>query len=156
MSDKKIKITYQALFFSMNTVGKLLHNATNDKHSYWINKLTRKLQVVQNKLGPQVQKFLDDLSNEYAEKDEKGKPIVNNGAPKVPAEKREEYDSKREAYLEQTVEVDADKLPVEYFAHIQKTPIDWELIGQLADVTPASLDDGKPQMPNLHALPGGH
>ena len=155
--SEKISITKQALFFGAQTIQKLLHNPAEDKHGYHLNKLFRKLQSAQKLHGPTAQKFLNALTEEYAEKDEAGKAIVSpQGEPKVSPEKREEYDNKREEFLDQTIEVDAPKLPLEYFAHIKKTPLDWDVIGQISDASPAKLDQAsKPDMQSaLRAIQG--
>ena len=157
--SKKVVLTYQGLFFGMQTLGKLLHNPAGDKHGYWINKLFKKIQSIQKKTGPAVQKWLDDLTEEYGVKDEKGKVIMENGIPKVAPENREAYEDKREKYLETKVELDFDRLPVSYFAHIQKTPMDWELISQISDASPATLDEFEKSKNHAHealrAIQGG-
>jgi len=159
MENNKIVLTYQSIFFGGQTLGKLLHNAANDKHGYWINKLFRKIDKLQKQRGPAAQKFLEDLANEYADKDEKGNPIINQGVAQVSAAKREEYETKREEFLDTKVELDFDKLPIEYFAHIQKTPMDWDLIGQISNASPQVLDAQESAKNHAHealrAIQGG-
>lgn len=159
--EDKITLTYRALIFGGGFWQKLVHSPCNDdRHSYYLHKLNKKIESAQKKTGPIFKKFIEELAAKYGQKDPAGKPIMSgNGLPQADPEQRDAYDDMLDEFMLKTVEVDFKKLPLEMFAHIGKTPMDWEPLEQVAQVSPAQLDEEdrvrKSARAQLHNITGG-
>lgn len=120
--------------------------ASNDKAGYWLGRLFQKVQTAQKAQSPLLTKFMTELGDKWGMKDKDGKVIAGqNGLPVPHQEKRDEYDDAYNEFVETDVTVDMRKLPLEYFAHIQKTPLDWEVLEIVADVKPETMVDEAPK-----------
>lgn len=137
----KVVFTFGVLMFGGNFWQKVIHTPIqNDQHAYWLNKLKKKMESAQKKIAPEFRAFVKELGEKAGQKDPTGKVIASGGMlPQADNDKREEYDAMLDAFMEKTFETDLDKLPLAYFSHIQKTPMDFDAIEQVAKFDPEQL-----------------
>lgn len=161
-ANEKVSITNKVVIFGGQFWSKLDQSpCTIDKHGYWIHKLGRKIDSTMKKVRPTFTAFTEELGEKYGKKDTAGKVIVGqNGLPQADAAQQDAYGDMLEEFMQRTNVVDFDKLPLDFFSHINKTPMDWEALEQIAIVSPAILDkstDDKDEVQNaLRSLQGGH
>lgn len=130
------------LLFNNQFWGKLINTpTTNDKAGYWLNRLFQKVQSAQKEAARPLNKFITELGEKFGEKNDKGVVIMNmNGLPQPKLSMRDEYDDMYEQFVSTQVEIKMHKLSLDLFSHLQKTPLDWEILEMVTDVTPEGLD----------------
>ena len=131
------------LLFNNQFWGKLINTpTTNDKAGYWLHRLFKKVQSAQKEAAKPLNKFIDEIGTKFGEKDAEGNyTIGRNGLP-IPNKKfQDEYDDMYEEFVSTKVEITFHKLSLDYFSHLQKNPLDWEILEVVTDVTPEGLDN---------------
>lgn len=136
-----ITLTHRVLIFGGGFWTKICHTPTpNQQHSYWLHKLNKKMEAAQKKNGKAFRAFLDDLGGKYGIKTPEGKVMMQqNGLPQAKPEERDAFDDMLDKYMDQTLELGIDKIPLQFFEHINKTPMDWEALEQVAEFTEEDL-----------------
>lgn len=88
--------------------------------------------------------FSTELGEKFGQKDKDGKVLMGpNGLPAPRHEVRDEYEDMFDEFAKTEVTVNSDKLPVEYFSHIQKTPQDWACLEAIAVIDENTLGQEK-------------
>jgi hypothetical protein len=154
MGNNNCVVTYECLLRRV-LWDKLAHTpSNNDKAVYWIGKLYRKFSKAQQDVLPLFNKWLKDMGEKYGERDAKGEIKTDGQWPMVRQDAVEEFKKERDAFMGTTVDLGIHMLPLSYFAHIQKTPIEMETLEQIANITPEALESGAPDFSGMVG-PGG-
>lgn len=142
-----ITLTIRHLLFNNQFWQKLTNTPTrDDKAGYWLNRLFQKVHSAQKAQSPALTKFITELGTKWGMKDPNGKVIMGQNGLPVPGETtRDEYDDMYDQFVNTAVTIDSRTLPLEYFAHIQKTPLDWEILEIVADVKPETMIEETPK-----------
>lgn len=163
MGEKeKVLVTNKVVIFGGQFWSKLDQTpCQNDLHSYWLHKLARKLDSTMKKVRPVFTTFMEELGEKYGKKGADGKVVfAQNGLPQADPAHQDAYSDMLDEFMQRTNSVEFSKLPLEYFSHIQKTPMDWEPLEMVAVVSPAILEEKSKNTSAvheaLHAINGGH
>lgn len=138
-----IVFTVRTLLFNTPFWQKLTSTATrDDKAGYWLNRLYQKALSAQKEHSSELTKFIEELGEKYGMKGPDGKVMMgHNGLPVARPDAVEAYDKAYDEYTNKKVEVTFHKLPLSYFAHIQKNPLDWEILEQVAIINPETMTE---------------
>jgi hypothetical protein len=151
--DMMVHLTYRALLFGGQFWQKLVQTpCPNDQHSYHIHKLNDKVTRARKKYAGIFEANMTSLGEKCGIKDPAGNVLKDPAShlPQVDPTKRDEYEDLLEEYMHQTVEIGYKKLPYDYFGHIQKTPMDWQVLEHISDVSAEGLEKAENSKKHAH------
>lgn len=154
MNKETLTLTYKQLMLNQNFWSKITQSpCPNDTSAYWLGRLWQKVESAQKEVGKVFLPFLKTMEEKFGVKDEKGNyRVMTNGLPMPRTECRDEYEAEFETFMSKTIDIEFTKLALDKFSHIQKTPLDMDILTAIADVTEESVAAKKPSLPDMASI----
>ena len=95
------------------------------------------MEAKQRELSSELSTFIDTLGEKCGVRDTNGKILTRqDGLPQCRDDAKAEYEKTFDGFMARTATIDMPPLPLEYFSHIEKAPLDWASLEEIAVITP--------------------
>lgn len=88
----------------------------------------KKIATALESLRKETQGKLRDGVKEFANKDEKGEPMLVDGKWDIPEDKKQDYIKTMSGVVEEKVQIDWDQLDPDKFEGVTFTAVEWDLL----------------------------
>lgn len=150
-------LTYKSIILGNEFWTKVKRTPSNqDNVTYYLGKLDRAIdKLFRKRLNGEFDTWAADMQKKYGQKDADGNVsnLPRGGLPIPAEENKAAFDEEFDTFMNQEIPLEMNRLPLKvFFNHIQKTPMDWEILECIAEFSESDFEETKkPAAPQLAA-----